>query len=84
MGPLSRKSGAWRDQEGVISKGKQRRLQKLEDWGGRLKMATTAERIQIEPLDVDNYGEWSSQMQSYLTFLGLYDAIEKPNSEEGK
>jgi hypothetical protein len=47
-------------------------------------MAASADRIQIEPLDVDNYGEWRSQMQSYLTFLGLYDAIEKPNSEEGK
>ena len=47
-------------------------------------MATNSEKITIEPLDVDNYGEWRNQMKSYLTFLGLYEAIEKPNSEEGK
>jgi hypothetical protein len=48
------------------------------------KMAANSEKIQIEPLDVDNYGEWRSQMVSYLTFLGLYDAIENPETDAGK
>lgn len=47
-------------------------------------MASNFDKIQIEPLDVDNYGEWRGQMVPFLTYLGFYVAIEDPESEEGK
>lgn len=47
-------------------------------------MASNFDKIPIEPLDVDNYGEWRGQMVPYLTYLGFYAAIEEPASDEGK
>jgi hypothetical protein len=43
---------------------RRRELTKIWKKAQEVKMAGNFERIQIEPLDVDNYGEWRSQMVS--------------------